>query len=197
MKPKLILIGGGGHCASCIDVIEQEAKFEIAGIVDNDIVSETVLGYPIIGSDDDLRDLRSEYDYALITVGQIKSPVIRIRLFKYAKSLGFVFPAIISPRAYISRYALMGEGVIIMHDALVNPRATIGKNCIINTKALVEHDAVIEDHCHVSTAAVVNGGACISKGTFVGSNAVTKESVETKENDFIKAGSLFKGYVNE
>ena len=29
MNPKLILIGGGGHCAACIDVIEQENKFEI------------------------------------------------------------------------------------------------------------------------------------------------------------------------
>ena len=34
MKEKLILIGGGGHCKSCIDVIEQENKYEIAGIVD-------------------------------------------------------------------------------------------------------------------------------------------------------------------
>lgn len=197
MKPKLILIGGGGHCASCIDVIEQDANFEIAGIVDKDIVSETVLGYPILGSDDDLRELRSEYDYALITVGQIKSPVIRIRLFEYAKSLGFVFPTIISPRAYVSSHALMGEGTIIMHDALVNSRATIGSNCIINTKVLIEHDGVVEDNCHISTGAIINGGAMVKQGTFVGSNAVTKESVETKENDFIKAGSLFKGYAND
>lgn len=197
MKPKLILIGGGGHCASCIDVIEQEDKFEIAGIVDNDSGRESLLGYPIVGSDDDLRKLRSEYDYALITVGQIKSPVIRIRLVEYAKSLGFVFPTIISPRAYVSRHALIGEGTIVMHDALVNSRATIGCNCIVNSKALVEHDAVVEDNCHISTGAIVNGGAIVRHGVFVGSNAVTKEYVEIKENDFIKAGSLFKGYANE
>ena len=33
-KDKIILIGGGGHCKSCIDVIEQEGRFTIAGIVD-------------------------------------------------------------------------------------------------------------------------------------------------------------------
>ena len=33
-KPKLILIGGGGHCKSCIDVIEQEDNYEIVGIID-------------------------------------------------------------------------------------------------------------------------------------------------------------------
>ncbi|MBI4309254.1 MAG: acetyltransferase, partial [Candidatus Omnitrophica bacterium] len=34
VKKNLILIGGGGHCKSCIDVIESENKFKIAGIVD-------------------------------------------------------------------------------------------------------------------------------------------------------------------
>ena len=34
MKEKIILIGGGGHCRACIDVIEQEGRFTIAGIVD-------------------------------------------------------------------------------------------------------------------------------------------------------------------
>lgn len=197
MKPKLILIGGGGHCASCIDVIEQEDKFEIAGIVDNAIAGGKLLGYSFLGGDKDLGQLRSSYDFALITVGQIKSPSIRIRLYECVKSLGFKLPTIVSPRAYVSMHASIGEGTAIMHDALINSRATIGRNCIINTKVLVEHDGVVEDNCHVSTAAIINGGAIIRKGTFVGSNVVTRECVTTKENDFIKAGSLFTGYAND
>ena len=197
MKPRLILIGGGGHCISCIDVIEQEDKFEIAGIVDKDISSGSLLGYPFLGSDDSLPELRSNFDYALITIGQIKSSSIRTRHFEHARSLGFVLPTIISPRAYVSRHVIIGAGTIVMHDALINSRASIGCNCIINTKALVEHDAVIEDYCHISTATIVNGGTVIGKGTFVGSNAVTKEYVKTKENDFIKAGSVFSGYSND
>ena len=34
MKEKIVLIGGGGHCHSVIDVIEQENKYEIIGIID-------------------------------------------------------------------------------------------------------------------------------------------------------------------
>ena len=34
MKEKIVLIGGGGHCHSVIDVIEQTNKYEIIGIVD-------------------------------------------------------------------------------------------------------------------------------------------------------------------
>ena len=197
MKPKLILIGGGGHCKSCIDVIEQENKFIIAGIVDNNRSISDLLGYPWLGHDDDLAKLKLSYDYVLITIGQIKSPAIRVRLFNYAKSLGFKLPVIISPRAYVSKHAKIGDGTIVMHDALINVGALVGDNCIINSKSLIEHDAVIENNCHISTGAIINGGAIVKQGSFVGSNAVTKESVDTKENDFIKAGSLFKGYANE
>lgn len=196
MKPKLILLGGGGHCVSCIDVIEQGNNFEIAGIVDEYVNGEMLLGYPVLGSDADLEVLRLSYDYALVTVGQIKSPSIRARLFEYARSLGYTLPTVISPRAYVSRHASLGEGTVIMHDALVNSCVTIGHNCIINTKSLVEHDAVIEDNCHISTGAIINGGAIVRQGTFVGSNAVTRGTVETNERDFIKAGSLFMGYGN-
>ena len=195
MKPKLVLIGGGGHCASCIDVIELEDKFEIAGIVDIDTCAGSLLGYPVLGNDDTLLELRSSFDFALITIGQITTPSIRIKLFEIAKFYSYTFPKIISPRAYVSGHAEIGEGTIVMHGALINSRASIGRNCIINSQALVEHDAVIEDNCHISTAAIINGGGVVKNGTFVGSNAVTIECIKTNENDFINAGSIFRGYA--
>jgi len=194
VKPKLILIGGGGHCTSCIDVIEQEGQFEIAGIVDSDAAITSLLGYPVLGNDNVLQELRSNYEHALITVGQIRSPAVRIKLFEYVKLLGFSLPTIVSPRAYVSKHALLGHGTIVMHDVFINARATVGENCIINTKALLEHDVNVADNCHVSTGAIINGGAIIKRGTLIGSNAVTKELVQTKENDFIKAGAVFKGH---
>lgn len=193
MKPKLILIGGGGHCAACIDVIEQEGKYEIAGVVDSDPTIKEIVGYPLLGNDGDLAALRFSYNYALITVGHIKTPLVRVRLFENVKSHGYLLPSIISPRAYVSQHAAVGEGTIVMHDALINSCAQVGSNCIINTKSLVEHDSIIEDHCHISTASIINGGVTIKRGTFVGSNAVTREGVSTRENAFIKAGSIFLG----
>ena len=71
----LILIGGGGHCASCIDVVEQEAKYRIAGIVEKDeIKSEKLLGYSYIGTDKML-DSINKFKFAIITI--IKLKIIR------------------------------------------------------------------------------------------------------------------------
>ena len=190
MKEKIILIGGGGHCKSCIDVIEQEGKFQIAGIVDlPKKLHEKILGYEIIAADEDLPLLVKEYSNFLITIGQIRSEQKRTALFNGLKKIGARFPVIFSPLSYVSKYSTVAEGTIIMHHAIVNAGADIGKNCVINTKALIEHDAVIEDYCHIATAAIVNGGVKIKSGTFFGSNAVTKGYIVVGEKSFINCGA--------
>jgi sugar O-acyltransferase (sialic acid O-acetyltransferase NeuD family) len=187
----IVLIGGGGHCKSVIDVIEQEGRFEIVGIVERpDFLETDVLGYQIIGNDSDLVDLAKKYKYALITVGQIKSPSLRIKLFDLATKAGFTLPNIISPNAYVSKHSSIGKGVVVMHNAIVNTNASIGDNCIINSKALIEHDCLISKNCHISTNATINGGVTVESGCFIGSSATTKESITIDENSFIKAGSL-------
>lgn len=193
MKPQILLIGGGGHCKSVIDVIEQEGSFSITGIIDQkELIGETVLGYEIVGCDDDLEALFLKFKYAVVTVGQLKSPDLRIKLFTRLKAIGFEIPVIISPRAYVSKHATVQKGTVIMHDALINANVTIGENCIINSKALIEHDSVIHNHCHISTGAIVNGGTAIGEGTFFGSNATSKEYAIIAEKAFIKAGSIVK-----
>jgi len=135
LEKKIILVGGGGHCKSCIDVIEQQGKYQIAGIVDlQGKLHQKILGYEIIATDDDLPRLVNEYENFLITLGHIKSPEKRIRIFQTLKELRAKLPVIISPLAYISKHAEIGDGTIIMHHALINAGAKIGSNCIINTK---------------------------------------------------------------
>jgi sugar O-acyltransferase (sialic acid O-acetyltransferase NeuD family) len=194
-KPKIILIGAGGHCRSCIDVIELAGQFAVAGVVDRPGSTDKtpVLGYPVLGTDDDLSTLRKKYDFALVTVGQIKTPAARIQLFEQLQSIGFDLPVIVSPRAYVSRHAKVGPGTIVMHDALINAGASVGENCIINSKALIEHDAIVGSHCHISTGAIINGEVCVGDGTFFGSNAVSVHGVSIQAKSFISAGSLARG----
>ena len=197
MKP-LILIGGGGHCRSCCDVIEAEGKYKIAGIIEQTGGnSESVFGYQILGNDNDLSELVKECSIALITVGQIKNAELRVRLFQQLRGIGFELATIISPRAYVSKNATLGVGTIVMHDALINTGAIIGNNCILNTKSLVEHDAIVGEHCHISTSSVVNGGAIIREQTFIGSNTIIKEYITIGKNSVIGGGLRIVGDLPE
>jgi sugar O-acyltransferase (sialic acid O-acetyltransferase NeuD family) len=190
---KILLIGAGGHARACIDVLEEENQFEIAGLIEKgESISNESLGYPIIGTDDDLKVLRQQYKNALITVGQIKSPKIRIKLYQLLKELDFTLPAIISPHAHVSKHAQIGEGSIIMHGAIVNANTKIGNNCIINNKSLIEHDAVIGDHCHIATGAILNGKVTVGYESFIGSGAITKQSIIIGNRCVIGAGTVIK-----
>lgn len=192
-KEKIILIGGGGHCKSCIDVIETEGKYSIAGIVDvKEKIGEKILGYKIIGSDDDIPVLIKQYKNVIVTIGQITSPENRIRVFKILEEYIAILPIIVSPYAYVSKHAKIGKGTMIFHNVVINAGAQIGENCIINTKALIEHDAAIGNHCHISTGAIVNGDVKIGNGVFYGSGAVSKQGVEIPDYSFIKANSIVK-----
>ena len=197
-KKKIILIGGGGHCKSCIEVIESTNEYSIAGIIDiQEKIGNTILGYKIIGSDHDLEQLKEKYDYALITVGQIKSNIARKNIFEKLKKLGYELPVIIANTAIISKHSEIGQGTIIMHQAFVNSGSKIGENCIINSKALIEHDCNIGNHCHISTNAKLNGNVTIGNNCFVGSSSTFVNGLSITNNVFIGISSVIHKNLNE
>lgn len=188
-KPDLILIGAGGHARSCIDVIEQHGQYRIAGLVGRpEELHARHLGYSVIAADDDLPKLAKEYQYALVAVGHVRSPDLRIQFHKQATELGFQLPAIIAPAAYVSRHATIGGGTIVMHDAIVIAGARVGNNCIINSRALIEHDATVADHCHISTGTILNGAVRVGAGSFVGSGTVVKEGISIGKSCLVGMG---------
>jgi sugar O-acyltransferase (sialic acid O-acetyltransferase NeuD family) len=190
-KEEIILVGGGGHCRSVIDVIEAEERFVIAGIVDvKEKVGQKILGYSVIASDEEIKQLSKQYNNFLVTVGQIKSSDLRTNIYQQLKSFFVNLPVIISPFSRVSKYSQIREGTIIMHHCLVNAGASIGANCIINSGSIVEHDVHISDNCHISTSATVNGGCNIGNNTFVGSNSTIAHGVKIGSFTLIGAGSV-------
>ena len=187
----ILLVGAGGHARTCIDVIEQEGRYTVGGLVGlPEELGTHVLGYPVLGTDSDLPDLVSGFAQVLIAVGQIKSPEARMKLHTLLEAQGCRLPVIVSPRAHVSAHAQVGAGTIVMHGAIVNAGTRIGRNCIINSQALVEHDAVVGDHCHIATAAVINGDVSIGAGSFIGSNACVRQGIRVGERCVVGMGQL-------
>ena len=187
----LILVGGGGHCESVIDVAES-AGYHILGILDMpELLGKEVFSYKVIGSDDDIPNLASKAQF-VVTVGAIKNPKTRIKLFDRIKSAGGTFATIVASTAYVSKYAQLGEGTVVMHKAFVNAGSKIGANSIINTLANIEHDCVVGNHCHVSTGAMVNGGCTIGDNTFIGSRTVISNSISICNDVVVGAGSFVR-----
>jgi sugar O-acyltransferase (sialic acid O-acetyltransferase NeuD family) len=190
-KNNLLLIGGGGHCKSCIDVIESQGKYKIVGIVDMEKrIGQEVLGYKILASDKDVPQLVRKFKNALIAFSSDGNSQYRVNIFNSLKQSGYKFPSILSPLAYFSKNASIEEGSIVMHKAVVNASASIGRNCIINTMALVEHDSRVGDHCHISTGAVINGYCNLGQRVFIGSRSVIIDKISICDDVVVGAGSV-------
>lgn len=189
-RKDIVLIGGGGHCVSVIDIIENGNEFNIIGILDSNKKENNILGHRILGNDELIPDLVKEGNYFLITVGQIKSYSARLNIAKILLMNNAKIATVISPLAYVSKHAVIGKGSIIMNHAAINAQSKIGDNCIINSKSNIEHGVIVEDFCHVSTCAVVNGDTVVGRGSFIGSNATISNGISIKENSIISAGAF-------
>lgn len=192
---EIVIIGGGGHAKSCIDVITHNKEYSIIGINDPKLSSSPILGIPLIKGS--LKELFSEIKSVFIGIGFIKNPTLRKDLINQIKEIGFERPSFTSPHAYFSLNSNIDEGTIIMHHAMINTHVEIGEFSIINSKSLIEHDVKIGSNCHISTGAVINGGSSIGSNTFVGSNAVIGNNISVGENCIIQAGTFLNRHLKD
>lgn len=183
---KIIVIGNGGHAHACIDILEM-LDYEVMDIIN--------ASDPILSLDYYIKDLIATCPNILIAFGQLHSPTSRKIIYKRFKEAGACFPAIVSPLAYVSKNAEIGEGTIIMHHVIVNACATVGDNCIINTKALIEHDCIVGNNCHISTGVILNGAVKVNNDCFIGSGTVVKQCVSIAEGKVIGAGNRIMNSV--
>ncbi len=195
MKKPLVLVGGGGHCKSVIEVAES-AGYSILGVLDMpEEVGKEILSTKVIGTDDDISAYVEKAEF-VITVGFIMNPVTRIKLYNRIKEAGGKLATVVASTAYVSKYAEIGEGTVVMHHAFVNAGAKVGCNVILNTFTNIEHDAEIGDHCHISTGTMVNGECKVGDRCFIGSQSVLANCISIGNDIIVGAGSFVRKSIS-
>ncbi|WP_286152667.1 acetyltransferase [Sporofaciens musculi] len=191
-KKRLVLLGGGGHCSSVLDAAQRMGMFDEIVITDCDMVAGTeFMGSRVVGTDDALLQLFQDgIRMAFISMGSIKSTKLRKLLYRRAMDMGFDFPNIIDPSALVSEYAMLGKGIFVGKNSVINAGARVGDMAIINTGAIVEHGSSIGSFSHISVGAVVCGDSKIGNSVFVGANAAIIQGVKVGANSIVGAGSI-------
>jgi len=196
MSKGIILVGAGGHCRSCIDVIESKKEYSIKYLFDANFPEiKKVYNYEVAGKDEDITRFIPEINYAFVTVGQIKNYEPRYRIYKLLKEYGFSIPVIASKFAFVSKRAFINDGTVVMHGAVVNGNSEIGENSIINSLSLIEHDVRIGNNCHISTGARINGSSIIGDNCFIGSGSIIYQDIIIQPGTIIPAGSVIKNNI--
>ena len=188
----LILIGAGGHCTAVLSQIILMGRFNIVGAVDNyKPIGSEVGAIKVIGRDEDLPNIyKNNAEYALITVGSTEDNSKRMLLYELANEIGFRFPSIISPQAFLDGNVDIGPGTVIMPGSIVNYHSSIGINCIINSGAIIEHDCKIGNHCHIAPGVNISGSVKIGDMAFIGIGSTIIQNLTIGSAAIIGAGSV-------
>tara|TARA_B100000035_G_scaffold299877_1_gene294947 strand:- start:571 stop:1182 length:612 start_codon:yes stop_codon:yes gene_type:complete len=189
-KKDLILVGGGGHCNACLDVLALLNLYNVVGIVEKNNYKSDKLHNVSVFKDQDTKKLSRIYRSFLLTIGKIGKSKARETKYNELSNLDIELVSLISPTAYVSTTAEIAKGVNIMHHALININVRIGENTIINSQSLVEHDSSIGSHCHISTGVKINGEVKIGNNTFIGSGTVIHEGITIGNDVIVGAGSI-------
>ncbi len=188
----IVIIGSSGHAKVVIDIVRQEGGFNIVGLLDRfRNLGEETLGYPIIGTEEDLPHLVNSHSLkgVIIAIGDnfIRSKVAE-RIKEICPDLLFI-PAI-HPSARIATEVSIGEGTIVMAGVSINPCSSIGRFCILNTHSSLDHDSVMEDFSSLAPHAATGGNCQIGKFSAISIGAILIHGVQIGEQSVVGAGSL-------
>jgi len=187
----IVIVGSSGHGKVIIDIVEQEGRYKIAGLLNKyGKVSEWTLGYQVLGQIEDLPQLTTRHGLrgAIVAIGDnfVRSKVAA-RIGEICPDLPFV--SALHPRACIARDVSVGAGTVIMAGVAVNPCCSIGRFCILNTNASLDHDCVMEDFSSLAPRATAGGDCRIGGYSAVGIGAVLVNGTHIGEHTVIGAGS--------
>lgn len=188
----IIIVGSSGHAKVVIDIVQQEGRYNIIGLLDRyRDVDEQTLGYSILGKEEDLPKLRKTYTLkgVLIAIGDnyVRSSVAK-NICDICPDLQYV--SAIHPKASVATDVSLGEGTVVMAGVSVNPGSSVGRLCILNTHSSLDHDSILENYASLAPHATTGGNCRIGKYTAICMGAILKHGVHVGEHSVIGAASL-------
>lgn len=169
MENNLLILGAGMYGRIAKEIAESMNCFDKISFAD-DVGENSPVADLIVGKIDDIKELSKEYGSMVVAIGNCDVRWELLERIENETSSQMV--NLISPRAFISPYAEIGNGCIIEPMAVVNTEAVVGDGCIISAGAVVNHACTISRVCHIDCNATVRGNSTVPQKTKVCSGVV-------------------------
>lgn len=186
MKKKLFIYGAGGHGKVIADIL-REAGYSIAGFLDDNKNKKgiRILNYEVLG---DWSYISDPHICSIVpAVGDNRK---RKRLYLKAQVLGIDVINAIHPRACLAKNVKIGNGIVIMANAVINTDTIIDNGSIVNTSSSIDHDCHIGEFVHICPGVHIAGSVKINSFSFIGIGSSIIQNIRIGKNVIIGAGSV-------
>lgn len=190
MNRPVLVLGAGGHAAVLVDILRQ-LQVNILGVVATEKPKKCLVfvDIPYFSDDDDVLQFSKDEIFLVNAIGAMPAQEVRFNVYHKFKSLGYSFMTVVSPKAIVSDYAHLAEGVQIMPGCIVNVNAIIGEGTILNSGAIIEHDCVIGKHNHIAPGSVLSGTVVTEDFVHIGTGAQVIQNIYIGAHALIGAGA--------
>ncbi|MDB9892081.1 acetyltransferase [Amylibacter sp.] len=190
MSKPVLIIGAGGHAKVLVDIL-RELKVTIVGLVAKDKYRKNPVfdKIPYFDSDDDVLSFDKDKVLLVNGIGSLPNLKLRAEMHQKFNQHGYSFATIVSPRAIVSKYCRLCEGVQVMPGAIINAQSVIGTATIINSGSIIDHDCNIGAHNHIAPGATLSGGINTGEGVHIGTGAAISQGLTIGNGSVIGAGS--------
>lgn len=188
---RIAIVSSGGFAREVLTLInainEQDHRFEFVGFIDNG-QSQTVHGYPIIGSDEDVNNTREPLS-VVIAVGE---PKLKEKIRNKYNNHLISFPTLIHPTAIIADPAniKIGQGCIICAGTILTTDISIKDFVTLNLQCTVGHDTIIEGFSAFMPSVNISGEVNVGRCVYVGTGAKIINQIEIGEYTIVGAGAV-------
>ncbi len=195
---KIVLFGLGDLAQIALEYFT-EAGHEVVGFtVDEEYMrTDNFMGLPVIG----FRDIETVFPPSSheIHVCLVYADMNRCRQRKCAeaKARGYKLASYISPRAFVSPSARIGEHAFIFEGNVVQSYVTLGDNVILWSSNHIGHSSTIGNNVFVSSHVVISGHCAIGENCFLGVNSTIPNATSIGKESWISHGSLITSDVPE
>ena len=180
MIKKYYVFGASGHGKVVLDMLISN-EVNVAAIIDDNPKAETLLNIPVLNTNDIKHPKQCVFTIA-VGNNNIRKQIVEKNIFTFFN--------IKHKSASVSKFSFLGEGIVIMANAVVNVAAKIGNHCIINTGSVIEHDCILEDYVHISPNASLAGNVFVGEGSQVGIGATIIQGIKIGKWAVIGAGAV-------
>lgn len=202
---KEIYILGVGHNTLNIVDLALDCGYKIGGLIhyNDERTGEIYHGFNIIGSFSQclVPDFVTGNIFAL-SMGDLK---IKDELFHTIKKMGGFLPSLLHPTSVISRFAEIGEGVLVQSLCLVEASCRIRNNSTIVAGSIIHHNTeigydnlisgnvVMGAYCTTGEKVHIGQGATVVSGKveYIGDNSILGAGAVLLNN--MEANSIYVG----
>jgi acetyltransferase EpsM len=176
----ITLYGAGGHCFATIELIRSLGQYKPLLILDDNPKTNEILGLPVQKYDKNIHAPQS----LCITIGDNKLRKKIANLFRTD------FPSFVHDSAQTYPSVTIGEGTLVLPNAVLDASVSLGKHNIINSNATVSHNVQTGDFVHIAIQAAIAGGVTIGEGTLIGAGSIILPEINIGKWVIIGAGSV-------